>query len=57
MISKYRLKIISGEIFLNFSDPIVEAMYSEFSGRNRSVDFISTSINEGYYAKKLAINM
>jgi hypothetical protein len=37
--------------FWNFSDPIVEAMHSEFSGRNRSVDFISTSVNEGYYMK------
>jgi hypothetical protein len=35
--------------FWNVSDPIVEAMHSEFSGRNRSVDFISTSVNEGYY--------
>ena len=24
-------------------------MHSEFSGRNRSVDFVSTSVNEGYY--------
>ena len=24
-------------------------VYREFSGRNRSVDFISTSVNEGYY--------
>ena len=24
-------------------------MHSEFSGCNRSVDFISTSVNEGYY--------
>jgi hypothetical protein len=35
----------------NNRDPIVEAMHSEFSGRNRSVDFISTSVNEGYYMK------
>jgi hypothetical protein len=41
----------------NFSDPTVEAMHSEFSGRNRSVDFISTPVNEGYYAKNLAINV
>jgi hypothetical protein len=26
-------------------------MHSEFSGRNWSVDFISTSVNEGYYMK------
>ena len=26
-------------------------MHSEFSGRNRSVDFISPSVNEGYYMK------
>ena len=26
-------------------------MHSEFSGRNRFVDFISTSVNEGYYMK------
>jgi hypothetical protein len=37
--------------FWNFSDPIVEAMHSEFSGCNRSIDFISTSVNEGYYMK------
>ena len=26
-------------------------MHLEFSGRYRSVDFISTSVNEGYYMK------
>ena len=51
MISKYRPKMISGEIFGTSLTLIVEAMHSEFSGRNRSVDFISTSVNEGYYMK------
>ena len=38
--------------FLNFSDPIVEVMHSEFSGRNGPL--ISY---RGYYTKNLAIKV